>query len=331
MAAPRTLLLTRPRGQSEAFAAVLAAELPGRFRPVVSPVLEIVPLPAPLDLDGLQGLIFTSANGVEQFAARSPDRSLPAWCVGEMTAAAARRAGFAARSADGDVGDLAALVVAGHRPGAGDFLHLRGAHAAGDLTGRLAAAGVPARAAAIYDQRPRPLTAEALALLAAGGMDVLTFFSPRTARLVAAAGHGAGWNLSRTVAVALSPAADAAFAGPEPALRRIAAAPTRDGMLAALAAADPDRGRAGPSACCDKTLGLVSVCTAHRSRGEDRCREGRPMRRRTTSQRRKPLTTARKSAPSPTRRPKRRPGGFPPPARNRSRRRGRSRPRSSRR
>ena len=94
MAAPRTLLLTRPRAQSEAFAAVLAAELPGRFRPVVSPILEIVPLPAPLDLDGLQGLIFTSANGVEQFAARSPDRSLPAWCVGEMTAAAARRAGL---------------------------------------------------------------------------------------------------------------------------------------------------------------------------------------------------------------------------------------------
>ena len=95
---------------------------------------------------------------------------------------------------------------------------------------------MPARAAAIYDQRPRPLTAEALALLAAGGMEVLTFFSPRTARLVAAAGRGAGWNLSRTVAVALSPAADAAFAGPEPALRRIAATPTRDGMLAALAA-----------------------------------------------------------------------------------------------
>ena len=69
-----------------------------------------------------------------------------------MTAAAARQAGFAARSADGDVADLAALVVAAHRPGAGAFLHVRGAHAAGDLVGRLAAAGVPARAAAIYDQ-----------------------------------------------------------------------------------------------------------------------------------------------------------------------------------
>ena len=72
MADPRTLLLTRPRAQSQAFAEVLAARLPGRFRPVISPLLEIVPLPAPLDLDGLQGLIFTSANGVEQFAARTP-------------------------------------------------------------------------------------------------------------------------------------------------------------------------------------------------------------------------------------------------------------------
>ena len=90
MAVPRTLLLTRPRAQSEAFAEVLAAELPGRFRAVVSPILEIVPVAAALDLDGLQGLIFTSANGVEQFAARTPERSLTAWCVGEMTAAAAR-------------------------------------------------------------------------------------------------------------------------------------------------------------------------------------------------------------------------------------------------
>jgi uroporphyrinogen-III synthase len=236
MAVPRTLLLTRPRAQSEAFAEVLAAELPGRFRAVVSPILEIVPVAAALDLDGLQGLIFTSANGVEQFAARTPERSLPAWCVGEMTAAAAREAGFEARSADGAVDELAALVVAGHRPGAGGFLHVRGAHAAGDLVGRLAAAGVPARAAAIYDQVPRPLSAEARALLAAGGVDVVTFFSPRTARLMAEAGRGAGWDLSRAVTVALSPAADAAFGGPEPALRRIAAAPTRAGMLAALAA-----------------------------------------------------------------------------------------------
>jgi len=236
MADPRTLLLTRPSAQSQAFAEALAERLPGRFRPVISPLLEIVPLPAPLNLDGLQGLVFTSVNGVEQFAARSPDRHLPAWCVGDMTAAAARQAGFAARSANGDVADLADLIAAGHRPGAGAFLHVRGAHAAGDLTGRLAARGVPARAAAIYDQAPQPLSAEALDLLATGRIYVLTFFSARTARLFTASGEGAGWDLARATAVSLSADADAAFAGPEPARRHIARTPTRDGMLAALAA-----------------------------------------------------------------------------------------------
>ncbi|HET9067335.1 MAG TPA: uroporphyrinogen-III synthase [Amaricoccus sp.] len=236
MTEPRTILLTRPGPQSLAFAAVLEAELPGRFRPVVSPLLEIAPVPAPLDLGGLQGLLFTSANGVEQFTRREPDRSLTAWCVGEMTAAAARQAGFAARSADGAVGDLAALAAAGHRPGAGAFLHVRGVHAAGDLVGMLAAAGVPARAAAIYDQVRRPLDAEARGLLAAGRIDVLPLFSPRTARLLSAEGAGGGWDLSRTTLVSLSPAADAAFAAPEPARRRVAAAPTRAGMLEALGA-----------------------------------------------------------------------------------------------
>jgi uroporphyrinogen-III synthase len=235
MAEPRTLLLTRPAAQAEAFAAIVEAELPGRFRPVVSPILAIVPRPAPLDLDGLQGLVFTSANGVEQFAAQCAERGLTAWCVGEMTAAAARRAGFAARSADGAVGDLAALVAAGHRPGAGGFLHLRGTHAAGDLVAMLAARGVPARAAVIYEQAPQPLTGQARALLRAGGIDVVALFSPRTARLFAAAGRGAGWDLSRSVAVSLSAAADAALVGLAPGVRRVASAPTRAGMLAELA------------------------------------------------------------------------------------------------
>jgi uroporphyrinogen-III synthase len=233
--APRTLILTRPRAQSLAFAATLRARLPGRFRPVLAPLIEIAPLPAPLALDGLQGLVFTSANGVEQFAARSTGRGLPAFCVGEMTAAAARRAGFAARSADGDVAALAALVSAAHRPGAGAFLHLRGRHAAGDLVARLAAAGIPARAAEIYDQVPVPIGGEALALLEAGAADALAFFSPRSARLFAEAARAARWDLGRAIAVSLSAAADSALAVPVGA-RRVAPAPTREGMLAALAA-----------------------------------------------------------------------------------------------
>lgn len=236
MARPRTLLLTRPEPQADEFAAVLAASLPGRFRVVVSPLLAIVAKPADLPLDGLQGLVFSSANGVAQFAARTADRSLTAWCVGDMTAAAARAAGFAdVRSADGTVDDLAGMVCAGYRPGEGAVLHVRGAHAAGDLVGRLASAGVPARAVALYDQEARPLTEEALALLRAGGIDAVALFSPRTARLFGAAAAGA--DLSRAVTVAMSPAADAAYAGPEPARRLVAPAPTRAGMMAALAGA----------------------------------------------------------------------------------------------
>ena len=44
MAEPRTLLLTRPRAQSEAFAAALEARLPGRFRAVIAPLIAIAPV-----------------------------------------------------------------------------------------------------------------------------------------------------------------------------------------------------------------------------------------------------------------------------------------------
>lgn len=236
MADARTLILTRPRAQSEAFAAALERRLPGRYRAVIAPVIEIIPLPARLDLADVQGLIFTSANGVEQFAALSPERRLPAWCVGDMTAAAARRAGLSARSADGDVAALAALVASAHRPGDGAFLHLRGLHAAGDLTGRLAAAGIPVHAAEIYDQVPCPLSAEARGLLDRGTAEVVSFFSPRSARVFAGQAAAAGWDLGPVTAVSLSRAADDAVASLAPGRRRVAATPTRDGMLALLAA-----------------------------------------------------------------------------------------------
>lgn len=238
MAKPRSLLLTRPRAQSEAFAAVLAAELPGRFRTLVAPLIEIVPVAeAPLDLSGLQGLLFTSSNGVEAFAARTADRSLPALCVGDMTAAAARAAGFAdAASADGDVAAIAALAAAAYRPGAGAFLHVRGRHAAGDLTGRLAAAGIPARAAELYDQRTVDLAPAAASALAAGAVEVVALFSPRSARIFAAQARAAGWPLGGVAFAALSPAVAAALDG-LPGRRHVAAAPTRAGMLETLAGA----------------------------------------------------------------------------------------------
>jgi uroporphyrinogen-III synthase len=231
---PRTLLLTRPEAQSRDFAAALEAALPGRFRTVTAPLIEIVPLQGPLALEGVQALLFTSANGVEQFAARCTDRGLPALCVGDLTAAAAAAAGFTARSAGGDVEALARLAQETCRPGAGDLLHLRGRHAAGDLVARLRAAGLPARAAEIYQQRPRAMSPEAAAMLKGGGVDVVAVFSPRSARLFTEAAVGAGWSLGRTAAVSLSRAADAALSGRFE-RRIVASRPDRAGMIAALA------------------------------------------------------------------------------------------------
>ena len=101
--------------------------------------------------------------------------------MGEMTARAAREAGFAARSADGDVESLAALA-AREPAGPGVWLHVRGREAAGDLTGRLKAAGVPARGLEIYRQVSLPMPGPAAALLAEGGVPVIAAFSPRSAR-----------------------------------------------------------------------------------------------------------------------------------------------------
>ena len=225
------LLLTRPAAQSAEFAAELARLLPGRFGPVVvAPLLEIVLHPAPVDLDGVSALVFSSANGVDAFVTASPERGLPALCVGEMTAAAARQAGFSARSADGDVVALAALGAASWKPGDGALLHVRGRHAAGDLMGALAGRGVPARAVELYEQVAQPLSSVAKDLMARGEGVVVPLFSPRTARILAR--EAAGIDLSGVTFVGIS---DAAVAPLVAGRRIVTKTPGRAGMVEALA------------------------------------------------------------------------------------------------
>jgi uroporphyrinogen-III synthase len=233
-----TLLLTRPLPQSEAFAAALAARLPGRFRPVIAPLTAIVPRPdAAVELADAAALAFTSANAVAAYADRSPRRDLPAYCVGASTAAAARAAGFAARTAEGDAAALAALI-ARDRPG--PVLHPRGAEAAADLAALLAALGVPARSVVLYDQVTAEPPAAADAALGAGAIDAVALFSPNAARRFAAAATARGWPLGRTATVAISAAADAPLApleaacGLDPGRRHRAAAPSRAAMIEAL-------------------------------------------------------------------------------------------------
>lgn len=80
------------------------------FTPVIAPVLSVEPL-SPALPDVMEGVVFTSRNGVNAFAGLSPQRDLTALCVGDATADAARHTGFAeVMSAASDAVGLRAMI-----------------------------------------------------------------------------------------------------------------------------------------------------------------------------------------------------------------------------
>jgi uroporphyrinogen-III synthase len=227
-------LVTRPREDAERFAAALAER---GIEAMIEPLLEIRAVAAPLDLEGVQAVLFTSANGVRAFAAASPLRDLPALAVGDASAEAARRLGFArVESAGGDVADLAALAARTLSPAGGDLLHPAGSTVAGDLGVMLAAAGFAVRRVVLYEAVPaRALTPPTAQALREGALAMAFFFSPRTARsfvsLAAAAAPGAtaameAYCLSAAVAREAEALAWRAV--------RVAAAPTQPALLSVL-------------------------------------------------------------------------------------------------
>jgi uroporphyrinogen-III synthase len=176
------LLVTRPREDADALAAALR-ELGAE--PVLAPLLTIEPMPdITIELDGVQALLFTSANGVRAFAAKSDARDLPVFAVGDATARAANEAGFAnIESAGGDTHDLAALVARKLDPTAGALLHPAGRDVAGPLKQDLEARGFAVRRETYYRaERARTLPDEARRALTDGTIDGVLFFSPRTAQ-----------------------------------------------------------------------------------------------------------------------------------------------------
>ncbi|MHA6346014.1 uroporphyrinogen-III synthase [Roseivivax sp. CAU 1761] len=202
------LLITRPEPGGRDFLDRLALA-PGSAEVIDAPLLALAPEGPLPDLAG-QWPIFTSPGAVAAFRALGGRGSGPAYAVGDATAAAARAAGFAPRSAAGDAAALLALIRA-EAPTA-PLLHLRGRHAAGALAARLAAAGIAAREAVIYDQAMRPLGPRARAALAGPRPVVAPLFSPRTARAFALyAPFGA-----EVLVAAMSPAVAAALGSAVP-------------------------------------------------------------------------------------------------------------------
>ena len=147
---PRVVWITRAQPGADATA--------GRVRglgleAVAAPLLEVRPIAgAALDLSDVSALVFTSANAVAAFAARSDVRSLRVFTVGDATAAAARAQRFASvLSAQGDVTALAAALATRRRELAGVILYPAAAEPAQDLAAALAEVGLNVRQTALYE------------------------------------------------------------------------------------------------------------------------------------------------------------------------------------
>lgn len=179
------LLITRPRADAQP----LAEQLLGLGHQVVmEPLLDIRFLA--MDdadmariLDGAQGLLVTSANGLRAFAQASSRRDIAVYAVGRASAAAAHEAGFSdVDSADGDVVTLANRAVEKLHAGDGALVHVAGSRLAGDLAGLLEKDGFDVRRAVLYEAiKVGELSPSVQADLADGKIDGVLLFSPRTA------------------------------------------------------------------------------------------------------------------------------------------------------
>jgi uroporphyrinogen-III synthase len=225
------VLLTRPLDDSRLIAEMLEDE---GIDCLIWPLTRIAPTVMELKLPfTTQGLLFTSANGVRALAALTQRRDLPALCVGKATAAAARKAGFLnCFTADGDARALADLA---RRSGLRTFLHPRGRDAAGDLKGWLAESGQQVTEAVLYQaEETGPPSAPVASALARGEVDVVTVWSRRNGAILARRLAATGAALAETTLLAVSPAAAEPLAEAGFGRIRIAEAPDRTAMLAAI-------------------------------------------------------------------------------------------------
>ena len=232
------VLVTRAEGDAERLAARLAERghhsiienlMAIRFRPEATRSIGSF-------LDGVQAVLFTSANGVRAFAEATKRRDFRAFAVGDATAAASRAAGFAdVTSARGAVDDLAKLVIGRLKPKAGAVFHAAADVTAGDLQGLLEAAGFNVRRAALYEAvESEHLSDATRAAIAQHEIDAALFFSPRNAATFVRLATGLEEGCKHMVAVALSSAVAEKLA-PLPWRRvAIAAAPNEAALLAAL-------------------------------------------------------------------------------------------------
>lgn len=198
----RRILVTRPAHQADALAALLRAQ---GAEPVLAPAIELVDAdPAPIRAaiarlrgGGYDDVVFTSVNGVEQFAAhlraaggdaRSFGKARLA-AIGPATSAALERLGLradltpAAYTSAALLEALRAQTPKSKKPLAKRRILLaRAAQGSPILSDGLRASGASLDDLALYDVRTAPADPAAFEQLRAGRIDTVTFTSTSTVR-----------------------------------------------------------------------------------------------------------------------------------------------------
>lgn len=231
----RRILLTRPRERAEPFAAALESD---GWEATIWPLTTIRPVSAAISPEGVQAVLFTSRAGVEH--APETVRGLPAYCVGDATADAARKAGHSeAMSAGGAASDLLAMTKRLAAPDGGALIHVRGKDAAGDVGAGLRDAGYELREAIVYEAAAvSTAPTEIVADIRKGAFAAAAFFSPRASAIFANLAEE-GWREGLSVATAFAisenaarPLRDAGFESVA-----VAEAPTAEALRAAICGA----------------------------------------------------------------------------------------------
>ncbi|MDB9702554.1 uroporphyrinogen-III synthase [Rhodospirillales bacterium] len=178
------LAITRPLEDAASLASALA-DL--GIETIAAPLMLIEAiLGSQVDLKGVQGVLFTSANGARTFAVRSSDRDIPVYAVGDATARALKDLKFKnVTTASGDVDDLAGLVSRSCDPDNGDLVHACASVVAGDLSGILTTNGFRVVRHVLYQATAaQELPVEVIEAIRAKKVDGMIVYSPRTAHIL---------------------------------------------------------------------------------------------------------------------------------------------------
>ena len=182
------VVVTRPQADGERTAATLEAL---GHEVLVAPLMRIDPVAA--NLAGTwSAIVITSANAL-QAAPDTADKTLPVFAVGDRSAEAARRAGFAkVSSANGDIKDLIRLVAARTVGARAPLLYLAGEERAGDLVAQLAACGIDAEMKIVYRAVVEAFPPVLAAALESGDVDAVLHLSRRSAELFVEGARASG-------------------------------------------------------------------------------------------------------------------------------------------